>query len=161
MLNCSVDVTMSKIMDAIAEIVPTQILIARNATTAVQDPVRRDEVVSGELMAEKANRQTLPGGWLVATYTLAAQGKLYRTNEFAYQPDPPTEQAQKALGADILHEVFEATHQYTGCQVCYDLLLDPVTTCVATPSATSVSHEAWTIPYIALCAAVASASLPH
>jgi Lon protease-like protein len=126
--DCSIDVTMSKTMDAIAKIVARQISIAGNGTTVVQDLVPRDNIVSGEPVAEKANRRTLPGGWLVATHTLAAKGKLYRTNEVAYQPGPPTEEAQKALDVDILHEILEATHQHIDCQVCYDLLLDPVTT---------------------------------
>jgi Lon protease-like protein len=126
--DCSVDVTMSKIMDAIAEIVARQILMAGDGTTVVRELVPWDEIVSSEPTAEKANRQTLPGGWLVATYTLAAKGKLYRTNEVAYQPDPPTKEAQKAPDVDILREILEATHQHIGCQVCYDLLLNPVTT---------------------------------
>jgi Lon protease-like protein len=126
--DCSIDVTMSKTMDAIAKIVARQISIAGNGTTVVQDLVPRDDIVSGEPVAEKANRRTLPGGWLVATHTLAAKGKLYRTNEVAYQPGPPIEEAQKALDVDILHEILEATHQHIDCQICYDLLLDPVTT---------------------------------
>jgi hypothetical protein len=60
--DCSIDVTMSKTMDAIAKIVARQISTAGNGTTVVQDLVPRNDIVSGEPMAEKANRRTLPGG---------------------------------------------------------------------------------------------------
>lgn len=125
--DCSIDVTMNKILNAIAEIVASQISRAGDTTTSVQELVRWDETVSGELMAERVVRQTLPGGRLVATYSLASKGELYRANDVAYQSDSPTEEAQKALDVDTLHEILEATHQHVDCQVCYNLLLDPVT----------------------------------
>ena len=80
-MDCSVDVTVSKLMDAVAEIVAKQLSIAGNTTTLVQELVRWDEIVSGDPVREKDTAQTLPGGRLVATYSLAAKGGLYRANE--------------------------------------------------------------------------------
>lgn len=127
-MDCSVDVTASKILDAVAEIVARQLSIAGNTTTLVQELVRWDEIVSGEPVLQKDNAQTLPGGRLVATYSLAAKGELYRANDVAYHSTPSTDDAQHLLDYDILQDVLEATHNHVDCQVCYNLLLDPVTT---------------------------------
>ena len=127
-MDCSVDVTVSKLMDAVAEIVARQLSISGKTTTVVQELVRWDEIVSGDPVREKANIQTLPGGRLVATYSLAAKGELYRANDLLYHSTPSTNEAQHLLDYDILQEILEATHQHVDCQVCYNLLLDPVTT---------------------------------
>jgi len=127
-MDCSVDVTVSKLMDAVSEIVARQLSISGKTTTVVQELVRWDEIVSGDPVREKANLQTLPGGRLVATYSLAAKGELYRANDLLYHSTPSTNEAQHLLDYDILQEILEATHQHVDCQVCYNLLLDPVTT---------------------------------
>jgi hypothetical protein len=127
-MDCSVDVTVSKLLDAVAEIVARQLSISGKTTTMVQELVRWDEIVSGDPVREKANIQTLPGGRLVATYSLAAKGELYRANDLLYHSTPSTNDAQHLLDYDILQEILEATHQHVDCQVCYNLLLDPVTT---------------------------------
>jgi hypothetical protein len=127
-MDCSVDVTVSKLMDAVAEIVARQLSLSGKTTTVVQELVRWDEIVSGDPVREKANIQTLPGGRLVATYSLAAKGELYRANDLLYHSTPSTNEAQHLLDYDILQEILEATHQHVDCQVCYNLLLDPVTT---------------------------------
>lgn len=127
-MDCSVDVTVSKLMDAVAEIVARQLSISGKTTTVVQELVRWDEIVSGDPVREKANIETLPGGRLVATYSLAAKGELYRANDLLYHSTPSTNEAQHLLDYDILQEILEATHQHVDCQVCYNLLLDPVTT---------------------------------
>jgi hypothetical protein len=127
-MDCSVDVTVSKLMDAVAEIVARQLSISGKTTTVVQELVRWDEIVSGDPVREKANIQTLPGGRLVATYSLAAKGELYRANDLLYHSTASTNEAQHLLDHDILQEILEATHQHVDCQVCYNLLLDPVTT---------------------------------
>jgi hypothetical protein len=127
-VDCSVDVTVSKLLDAVTEIVARQLSISGKTTTVVQELVRWDEIVSGDPVHEKANIQTLPGGRLVATYSLAAKGELYRANDLLYHSTPSTNDAQHLLDYDILQEILEATHQHVDCQVCYNLLLDPVTT---------------------------------
>ena len=127
-MDCSVDVTVSKLMDAIAEIVARQLSVAGNTTTMVQELERWDEIVSGDPVREKDTAQTLPGGRLVATYSLAAKGELYRANDIAYPSTPTPDDAQHILDQDILHEILEVTHQHVDCQVCYNLLLDPITT---------------------------------
>ncbi|OQO07824.1 hypothetical protein B0A48_06615 [Cryoendolithus antarcticus] len=123
--DCSIDVVMTKTMDAIAEIVAKQMSVAVDTTTLVQEQVRWDECVSGEPVADKACSQTLPGGRLVATYALAAKGDLYRASEVRYEVSGD---AQKAMDMSVLHEVLEATQSQVECQVCYGLMLDPVTT---------------------------------
>lgn len=127
-MDCSVDVTVSKLMDAVAEIVAKHLSVAGKTTTLVQELVRWDEIVSGDPVREKNNSQTLPGGRLVATYSLAAKGELYRANDLVYHATSTTDEAQHIQDCDILHELLEATHQHVDCQVCYNLLLDPVTT---------------------------------
>lgn len=125
--DCNVDVTFSKIMEAVAGIVQRQTILAtKNCTTVVEESVRWDEIVSSQPVTEKSRTQCLPGGRLLATYAFAASGELYRAANVTY-PDPPNE-TLKSLDIAVLHEVLEATQKETDCQVCYNLMLDPVTT---------------------------------
>lgn len=126
--DCSTDVTLTKIMEAIAETVAKQISVAGNTTTLVQELARWDECVSGEPVLEKANSQTLPGGRLVATYMLAAKGELYRANDIAYSQSEPASEEQRVLDVDMMQALLEAAQQQVDCQVCYNVFLDPITT---------------------------------
>ncbi|QIW95392.1 hypothetical protein AMS68_000910 [Peltaster fructicola] len=124
--DCNIDVTMTKVMDSIGEIVAKQISLAGSATTVVEETVRWDECISSQPVSEKARAQSYPGGRLLATYLFAANGDLYRATDVTY-PDEQGE-AEQAVDVAIMQELHEATHKEVDCQVCYNVYLDPVTT---------------------------------
>lgn len=124
--DCSVDVTFSKIMESIADIVFRQAQLVQGTTTIMEESVRWDELISSQPVSEKERTKILPGGRLLATYALAANGELYRAANVTY-PDPSNE-TLRVLDIAVLHEILEATQKETDCQVCYNLMLDPVTT---------------------------------
>lgn len=124
--DCNVDVTLTKIMEAVAETVAKHASIAGDTTTVVEESVRWDEIVSSQPVSEKARPQSLPGGRLVATYTLALRGELYRATDLVF-PDPSGKDVS-AVDIVVLNQVLEATQKEVDCQVCYNLMLDPVTT---------------------------------
>ena len=126
--DCNIDVTLTKVMDSIAEVVALQISMAGDTETLLEEVVRWDETVSSDLVAEKNRSQTLPGGRLVATYTLAAKGGLPLSTDLNYATNSSSETDVRMLDINVMQEVLDATHKEVDCQVCYNLMLDPVTT---------------------------------
>ncbi|KAK4570444.1 hypothetical protein LTR86_002524 [Recurvomyces mirabilis] len=126
--DCSIDVTLTKVMDSIAEVVAKHASLAGNISTHMEEVARWDEGVSLAPAAEKASQYEVPGGRLVATYTLAAQGKLNYNVDLEYHTVLDRNESEKTLDANVLSELLESTHREVDCQVCYNLMLDPVTT---------------------------------
>ena len=124
--DCSIDVVMSKIMDAIAEVVARYSSVVDSEPMLVDDAARYDEVMSSEPESEKPNVVTdISMGKLIATYKLAAQGLLDCKTDLVY---PPETDATKAMDANVIQDVLEAAQKEVDCQVCYNVMLDPVTT---------------------------------
>lgn len=123
--DCNVDVTMTKVMDSIGEVVAKQASLAQRTTTVVEELVRWDECISSQPVSEKARTHSFPGGRLLATYLFAATGELYRAAGVTY---PDNEEELNHSDTGLLKEVLQATHKEVDCQVCYNVYLDPVTT---------------------------------
>ena len=94
----------------------------------MEEVVRWDEVISMEESSEKARSFRLPGGRLIATYVLAAQGQLNYKTDLSYQDDAQASENQRGLDINVLQDILESTSREVDCQVCYNLMLDPVTT---------------------------------
>lgn len=123
--ECNVDVTLTKVMDSVAEVVVKHASTAGEVTTIMEEVLAWDEGISLAEGTEKMRTHGIPGGRLLATYTLAAQGKLDRKTEVRYDDSTET---QRALDTVVLSDLLEATHREIDCQVCYHVLLDPITT---------------------------------
>jgi Lon protease-like protein len=73
--------------------------------------------------------RVLDGGRIVATYTLADMGELHFYSDVAYTPvDAGMEESIRALDAATLDGLREAVRNESECQVCYQTMLDPLTT---------------------------------
>ncbi|CAK1359742.1 unnamed protein product [Cercospora beticola] len=124
--DCSIDVVMSKIMDAIAEVVARYSSVVDSEPMLIDDAARYDEVMSSQPESEKPNVVTdISMGKLIATYKLAAQGLLDCKTDLVY---PPETDATKVMDANVIQDVLEAAQKEVDCQVCYNVMLDPVTT---------------------------------
>lgn len=87
-----------------------------------------DEAVSFEGSVEGSRVVELPWSKLVATYVLAAQGDLPYGPDLYYLNSESENQVHKILDVAVLQDLVEAAHRELDCQVCYSIMLDPVTT---------------------------------
>lgn len=125
--DCSIDVVLTKTMESIAEV------MARHSAhisinPAVVEEVQCDQAVDPQAVPRQPKVHELSGARLVATYTLAAQGLLDRSTEVAYPMNVAETESAKALDINVLQDVIESTQKEVDCQVCYGIMLDPLTT---------------------------------
>lgn len=126
--DCNVDVTLSKLMESIAGVVTKYSSVISSAPTVMEEVVKWDGGVSLLPSAEKPTTHEIPGGRLVATFILAAQGKLGYNVNLDYQAVSGRSESDRTQDNSLLSELLESTHREVDCQVCYNLMLDPVTT---------------------------------
>lgn len=126
--DCNIDVTLAKLMESITEVVVKHSSVLEEMPTLVAEEPMYDEVMSSQPSSEKAHIHQTFGGRLISTYALAAQGVLNHNMEVSYPGDPETAERDNAMDIAVLQEVLETTQREMDCQVCYNLMLDPVTT---------------------------------
>ena len=126
--DCSQDVTLSKVMDRIS------IEVARSRPLTINTPTMLDErphwknIVDSSKEPKVPSSRILNGGRLLATYTLAELGELKYDSEVSYQTMSSSDDAYNGLDVAMLSHLKEATKNELDCQVCYALILDPLTT---------------------------------
>ncbi|KAI5212847.1 hypothetical protein AUEXF2481DRAFT_6657 [Aureobasidium subglaciale EXF-2481] len=128
--DCSIDVTLSKLMEAIAELVRRHNENAGTTQTYMEEVVKQDEVV-GPLEAKDKNKPrcwTMPGARLVATYNLADIGILEYQTDVSYQDLSETGEAAQKTDQQVLVQLLDTAQKEVDCQVCYNIMFDPVTT---------------------------------
>lgn len=124
--DCSLDVTLSKVVERI------EIEIAHYRPFTSETPLLLDErihwrnIVDSSAEKDAPRSRILNGGRLVATYTMAEIGELRYDSEVSYLS--PTGDSYQHLDFAMLDHLKEATRSELDCQVCYTLLLDPLTT---------------------------------
>lgn len=126
--NYGVDVVLSKVMENIEEVVVKHRSINCPTPCRIQLDHIPDEAISFEGSSEKPTIVELPWSKLVATYVLAAQGDLPYTPDVYYLNSDSENQVHKILDVAVLQDIVEAAYRELDCQVCYNIMLDPVTT---------------------------------
>ena len=126
--DCSLDVTLNKLVD----VVRTE--IARYRVEISETPLLLEEklfwkhVIASNMDIMPRSR-VLHGGRVVATYVLADMGELNYHSEVAYTSiHSANADTMAALDVAVLEHLKEATKNELECQVCYALMLDPLTT---------------------------------
>ena len=126
--DCSQDVTLTKVMERISiEVVRCRRLNVETPTRLDERPHRRNMMDSSKDTDVRRSR-TLNGGRLLATYTMAELGELAYSSEVSYQTMSPTGDDYQQLDTIMLDHLKESTRNEFDCQVCYGLMLDPLTT---------------------------------
>lgn len=126
--DCSLDVTLSKLLEVI------KIHMANYRIEASETPLQLDERLDLRRVPQSAvdsvpRSRVLHGGRIVATYVFADMGELNYHSDVAYSPViAGTEDSLKALDVAVLENVKEVTRNELECQVCYAVMLDPLTT---------------------------------
>ena len=126
--DCSQDVTLTKVMERISIEVASWRPINTNTPTLLDERLRWRNVVDSSKEQDNPRSRVLHGGRLVATYTMADIGELKYDSEVAYQTMSPTGDSYEALDLEMLDLLKEVIKSEMECQVCYGLLLDPLTT---------------------------------
>lgn len=126
--DCSQDVTLTKLMDRISiEVVRSRRLNVETPTRLEEKPCQRS-IADQVQKADVGHSRILSGGRLLATYTMAELGELKYDAEVSYQTMSPTGDDYHQLDTAMLEHLKESSRNELDCQICYGLLLDPLTT---------------------------------
>jgi Lon protease-like protein len=119
---------MSKVMEVL------KTYVARYKTEKSETPLLLDEQLNIPLVTDSAmdimpRSRVLQGGRLVATFCLADMGELNYFSEVAYTPViSGTDDRIEALDTAVLENLKEVIRAELECQVCYAVMVDPLTT---------------------------------
>lgn len=120
--DCNVDVTLTKIMESI------EVVVAKWRSSKMgHTPIFVAEDRRWDVIEERATSDSTSGR-LIATYDLAAQGQLDRDSELDHPYGSHLSMRSQAQDASVLEDLLQDTQKEVDCQVCYSLMLDPVTT---------------------------------
>ena len=126
--DSSQDVTLTKVMDRISIEVVHQRPLAVDTPTLLDERPHWRNVIDSSKNINAARSRVLNGGRLLATYTMAELGELRYDSEVAYQTMSVKGDDYQQLDVAMLGHLKEATKSELDCQVCYALMLDPLTT---------------------------------
>lgn len=126
--DCSQDVTLTKIVERVGIEVARQRPLTVNTPTLLDERLQWRNVVDSLQNKVDPSSRVLHGGRLVATYTMADIGELRHTSEVSYQTLSSTGDCYESLDTALLDYITEVIKGEMDCQVCYGLMLDPVTT---------------------------------
>lgn len=126
--DCSVDITLSKLMSAVSEEISKYKAETSDTPLLLDERLHWKNVVDSSMDVMPRSR-VLHGGRIVATYVLASMGELDYDSEVAYTPlKLDTADNIQALDVAVAENLKELTRGEIECQVCYTLMLDPLTT---------------------------------
>lgn len=125
-VDCSSDVVLNKLVDFLRDAIARETQEARNA--GVSTSIRAVPV--GQQEDNESTFTLIQGGQLVATWTLAEQGRLRFDQDVEYGNTEPTpsDEAFSRSSAEVLRKLRNDTRSEMDCQVCYGLFCDPLTT---------------------------------
>jgi Lon protease-like protein len=130
--ECSVDVTLTKLMELVAQEIAQHRPSSEDSPTLLQEILRYDEMGDDhnekekDQISERGNQEVLHGGHLVSTYDMAEMGKLRYSSEVEYSPMSADD--HEYLDVKVLERLREVTYQELDCLVCYNMMLEPTTT---------------------------------
>jgi ATP-dependent protease La (LON) substrate-binding domain/Zinc finger, C3HC4 type (RING finger) len=125
--DCSNDVTLSKLLERVSVEIAKYRPLTRDTPTLLDERLPWRNVVDSCADPSAAHSRVLNGGRLVATFTMAELGELEYDADVSYQTCSPTGDTYQHLDYGMLEHLWEATRNELDCQVCFALVLDPLT----------------------------------
>ncbi|KAF2444986.1 hypothetical protein P171DRAFT_287054 [Karstenula rhodostoma CBS 690.94] len=128
--ECSVDVTLTKLMELIKIEVSKHLPLVETMPIHLQEVLKRDDDLPMQEKEEtkaKGNSRVLQGGRLISTFIMAEMGDLRYSSEVEYEPLSDTHEYRE-LDNVLLERLRDATLKELDCLVCYNMMLDPTTT---------------------------------
>jgi Lon protease-like protein len=129
--ECSVDVTMTKLMESIEVEIAQYRPALEDTPILLQEILHDDELDTGEekeQQREKGHEEVLHGGRIVSTFTMAELGKLRYSSDVHFETMSPTGDNYEALDIGLIERLQDVMQKELDCLVCYNLMLDPTTT---------------------------------
>lgn len=126
--DCGNDVTLSKVFHIV------KACIAKYKAESSEFPLLLEEKLNWSKVVDSAmdvmpRSRVLPGGRIVATYVFADMGELNYHSDVGYTPvDVASGESIRAIDTAVLENLKEAVRGELECQVCYQIMLDPLTT---------------------------------
>ena len=124
---CSTDVALNKLVDVFINEILRYREMTSDTPTLLDERLHWKNIIDSSVDIMPRSR-VLHGGRLVATYTFAEMGELNYFSDVAYTTISPSGDTYQYLDVAVLEHLREATRLELDCQVCYALLLDPLTT---------------------------------
>lgn len=132
--ECSVDVTLTKLMELITDEMARHRPTLEDSPTLFEEILQHDDVTEAQdeekkgPISEKGHQQVLHGGRLVSTFTMAEMGQLRYRSELNYSTMSANGDTYERLDVALLERLREVTYQELDCLVCYNMMLEPTTT---------------------------------
>ena len=126
--DCSSDVTLAKVLQRVGIEVARYRPLTTDTPTLLDERLRWRNIVDSSKLTDTPRSRVLNGGRLLATFTMAELGELRYDSEVSYQTMSPTGDTYQHLDLALLGHLKEVTRNEMDCQVCYALMLDPLTT---------------------------------
>jgi Lon protease-like protein len=131
--ECSVDVTLTKLMEGMEAEIAQHRPASEDTPTILEEILHyddddEDDEEEKECQSEKGHQEVLHGGRLAATFTMAGMGKLRYSSEIEYKTMSPSGDNYEALDIGLIERLQDVAQKELDCLVCYNLMLDPTTT---------------------------------
>ncbi|KAI1465063.1 uncharacterized protein F4812DRAFT_466542 [Daldinia caldariorum] len=128
--DCAVDITLNKVLTTIQSIMELDRGVTGLSHVSTSITVQDHWDIAGiPSLANKTDEPSiLKGARIVATYTLAEQGKLDYGSEVSYYSIGVGDDEAEQIDTTMLARLKESVRPEMDCQVCYALFLDPLTT---------------------------------
>ncbi len=126
--DCSLDVTLAKIMDVVDREIERYRLLADDTPTLLDVELPGHDISAPGPTLEGSSSKIVHGGRLISTYTLIKMGELHYDSDLVYRPLSDTKDQYRSLDVAILERLKDAARNELDCQVCFATMLDPLTT---------------------------------
>lgn len=126
--DCNVDVVLSKMTDSIAEVIAKHSSIFGNAQSPSDSEFIRSKYTTAQGREERTPPRSHSNGRLISLYVRAAQGYLGLDQGLEHVNEVAWNDTERALDVTVYQDLNEGARQEVDCQVCYSLMLDPITT---------------------------------
>ncbi|KAF2115880.1 PUA-like domain-containing protein [Lophiotrema nucula] len=129
-VECSQDVTLTKVMDIIRIEIGKHTGLAGGKLIQLEEIpcVDEDLMVVEEEKRQPGHQRALPAGRLVAAFMMAEMGELHYTSELIYHSSSTAGDDHQDLDLQLLERARDVTQKEVDCLVCYNMMLDPTTT---------------------------------
>ena len=122
------DVTLNKIMDTIATEMRKFKEVRPNTPLLLDERLHWKNIIDSSIQIMPRSR-IIEGGRLVATYTMMEMGELNYHSDLTYTPVTGDGSQYADLDEEVLLSLRRICETELDCQICYALVLDPLTTC--------------------------------
>ena len=128
--NINIDITLSKVMESIGVEVARSQAVAENTLVLLEEVVQWDETCLSEKekVRNHPRSRIMDGGKLAAIFTLAMIRELNRQADVSYPTLSDSGDNYRRLDHALLNRTQQNILKELDCHVCYQILLDPVTT---------------------------------